>query len=151
MCILWMSTKQSCITCVTRTHAYTHIHAYKHTNTYIRDYSRLVKVEVLLRPTISRPVCRVVKNPFWGPRPEFYYCHTVAGSLMWGAFSDERTGLSFFGLHQHSHSRVRLLRDFITTFYCLRFETPPTWRARSPYLYHPGTGWPSYTPKFKNG
>jgi hypothetical protein len=26
------------------------------------------------------------------------------------------------------------------------FETPPTWRARSPYLYPPGTGWPSYTP-----
>jgi hypothetical protein len=25
-------------------------------------------------------------------------------------------------------------------------ETPPTWRARSPYLYPPGTGWPSYTP-----
>jgi hypothetical protein len=22
---------------------------------------------------------------------------------------------------------------------------PPTWRARSPYLYPPGTGWPSYT------
>jgi hypothetical protein len=27
----------------------------------------------------------------------------------------------------------------------LRF--PPTWRARSPYLYPPGTRWPSYTPK----
>jgi hypothetical protein len=25
-------------------------------------------------------------------------------------------------------------------------ETPPTWRTRSPYLYPPGTGWPSYTP-----
>jgi hypothetical protein len=34
-----------------------------------------------------------------------------------------------------------------TTFYCLRFETPPTWRAKSPYLYSPGTGWPSYTPR----
>jgi hypothetical protein len=33
----------------------------------------------------------------------------------------------------------------MTTFYCLRFETPPTWRARSQYLYHPGTGWPGYT------
>jgi hypothetical protein len=35
----------------------------------------------------------------------------------------------------------------MTTFYCLRFETPPTWRARSPYLYPPGTGWPGYTPR----
>jgi hypothetical protein len=24
---------------------------------------------------------------------------------------------------------------------------PQTWRARSPYLYLPGTGWPSYTPR----
>jgi hypothetical protein len=30
----------------------------------------------------------------------------------------------------------------MTTFYCLRFETPPTWRAKSPYLYPPGRGWP---------
>jgi hypothetical protein len=34
----------------------------------------------------------------------------------------------------------------VTIFYCLRFETP-TWRARSPYLYPPGTGWTSYTPR----
>jgi hypothetical protein len=26
-------------------------------------------------------------------------------------------------------------------------ETPPIWRARSPYLYPPGTGWSSYTPE----
>jgi hypothetical protein len=31
-------------------------------------------------------------------------------------------------------------------FYCFRFETPPTWRPRSPYLYPSGTGWPDYTP-----
>jgi hypothetical protein len=31
-------------------------------------------------------------------------------------------------------------------FYCLRFENHPTWRTGSPYLYPPGTGWPSYTP-----
>jgi hypothetical protein len=35
----------------------------------------------------------------------------------------------------------------MTTFYCLRFETPPTWRARSRYLYRPRTVWPGYTPK----
>jgi hypothetical protein len=36
----------------------------------------------------------------------------------------------------------------MTIFYSLRFETPPTWRARSPYLYPPGTGWPCYTPRY---
>jgi hypothetical protein len=27
-----------------------------------------------------------------------------------------------------------------------QLRLPQTWRARSPYLYPPGTGWPSYTP-----
>jgi hypothetical protein len=35
----------------------------------------------------------------------------------------------------------------MTTFYCLRFETPPTWRARPPYLCPLGTGLPGYTPR----
>jgi hypothetical protein len=36
---------------------------------------------------------------------------------------------------------------FMTIFYCLRFETLPTWRARSPYLYPTGTEWSSYNPR----
>jgi hypothetical protein len=35
------------------------------------------------------------KAPIWGLRPDIYYCLTVAGLVIWGAFSDERTGLSF--------------------------------------------------------
>jgi hypothetical protein len=35
------------------------------------------------------------KAPFWGLRPDLYYCQTVAGLLMWGVVSDERMGLSF--------------------------------------------------------
>jgi hypothetical protein len=34
----------------------------------------------------------------------------------------------------------------MTTYQCLRFETPPNWRARSTYLCSPGTGWPGLTP-----
>jgi hypothetical protein len=30
----------------------------------------------------------------------------------------------------------------MTKFYCPRFETPANLKARSPYLYPPGTGWP---------
>jgi hypothetical protein len=30
--------------------------------------------------------------PTWGLRPDFYYCQTVLGLLMWDALSDERTG-----------------------------------------------------------
>jgi hypothetical protein len=32
------------------------------------------------------------------------------------------------------------------TFYCLKFETPPTWRARYPYLYPQEQGDPVITP-----
>jgi hypothetical protein len=75
-----------------------------------------------------------------GPRSDCYYCQT--------ALSDERTGLSFtiaVGLCQGNNSQPSPM-GLMTTFYCLRLESPPTWRARSPYLYPPGTGWPSYTP-----
>jgi hypothetical protein len=34
----------------------------------------------------------------------------------------------------------------MTIFYCLRSETPPTWRAVSPHLYPPWIGWPGCTP-----
>jgi hypothetical protein len=34
----------------------------------------------------------------------------------------------------------------MTIFYCLRFKTPPTWRARSPYLYSQGHGGPVIPP-----
>jgi hypothetical protein len=36
---------------------------------------------------------------------------------------------------------------FMTIFYSLRIATLPTWRARFPYLYPPGTAWPGYTPR----
>jgi hypothetical protein len=52
-------------------------------------------------------------------------------------------GLSFTiiaGPRQRSHSQIRVPRDS-DIFYSLRFETPPTWKARSLYLYPPGTGW----------
>jgi hypothetical protein len=29
-------------------------------------------------------------------------------------------------------------------YFTVSSETPSTWRARSPYLYPPGTGWPRY-------
>jgi hypothetical protein len=57
-------------------------------------------------------------------------------------------GLSFTiaaGPRQRSQSQVQVPRTHI--FYCLKFETPPTWRATSPYIYLPGTGWSGYTPR----
>jgi hypothetical protein len=86
----------------------------------------------MLRLTVSRPVYLCVKPPSRA-QDYIFASQTVAGLLMWGALSDERTGLSF-----------TIAAGLMTIFYCLRVETLPTWRARSPYLYPPGTGWPSY-------
>jgi hypothetical protein len=74
-------------------------------------------------------------------RPDFYYCQTVMGLLMWGTLSDKRTGLPF------TIGAGPSVTGLVTIFYCFKFKTPPTWRARPPYSYHPGTGWPSYTPR----
>jgi hypothetical protein len=68
---------------------------------------------------------------------------SVAGLLMWGALSDERTGLSFAvtaGPRQRNHSRVRVPRDSWPYFTVSDSRLPPS-------LYPPGTGWPSYTPR----
>jgi hypothetical protein len=88
--------------------------------------------------------------PIWGLRPDFYYCQTFAGLLMWGALSDKRTGLPFTiaaGPRQRSHPWFRIPRDSWPYFTVSDSRLPPTWRARSPYLYPPGTGWLQLYPK----
>jgi hypothetical protein len=59
----------------------------------------------------------LVSSTHLGLTTRFYYCQTIAGLLMWGALSDERTGLPFTnaaGPRQRSHSWVRVgTRDHI--------------------------------------
>jgi hypothetical protein len=68
----------------------------------------------------------LVSNTHLGLTTRFCYCQAVAGLLMWGALSDERTGLPFAtaaGPHQRSHSWLRPA-GLVTIFYCLRFPQP---------------------------
>jgi hypothetical protein len=55
--------------------------------------------------------------------------------LLWSSPAQSFSGLSLAGL--------------VTIFYCPRLETPPTWRTRSPYLYPPGAGRPSYVSRHR--
>jgi hypothetical protein len=68
----------------------------------------------MLRPTVSRPVSLVIKHPFGAYDQIFITCVTVTVLFLWGALSDERSGLPFVcaaGPCQRSLSRVRVPWD----------------------------------------
>jgi hypothetical protein len=86
------------------------------------------------------------KAPIWGLRPDLYYCLRVAGLLIWGALSDERTGLSFTvaaGTCQRSLSRVRVPWDsrpyFPASDLRLPFSSPPTTRRVTVEVFDPAS------------
>jgi hypothetical protein len=59
-------------------------------------------------------------------------------------------GLSFIiaaGPRPRSHFRVWVSRNSWPYFTVSDLRLPPTWRARSPYLYPPRRGWPSHNPR----
>jgi hypothetical protein len=109
-----------------------------------------VEVEVILRPTVSRPVYLGVGFPSGACAQIFLFCLTIAGFLMRGTLSDETMGLWFTrtiasGPCQSSHSLDQVPQNswpYIT----VSFETPQTWRAISLYLYPPETGGPVTPP-----
>jgi hypothetical protein len=77
-------------------------------------------------------------------RQDFYCCQTVAGLLMWGALSDEKTGLSFTtaaGARQRSHSRFRDPWNprlyFTVSDSRLPFSSPPTTRRVRVEVFDP--------------
>jgi hypothetical protein len=91
------------------------------------------------------------KAPIWGLRPDFYYCQTVEGILMWGALSDEKMGLPFTiaaSPRQRSHSRVRVLWDswpyFTVSDSRLPSSSPPTTRRATVEVLHPASTWTTH-------
>jgi hypothetical protein len=82
----------------------------------------------------------------WDLRPDITSCRNVAvwnlRSCVYGAPSLTRGRVCNL---QCNHSMVRVTHN-PTPYFTVSSETPPTWRARFPYSYPPGTGWPSYTP-----
>jgi hypothetical protein len=107
----------------------------------------VVEVEAKLRPTVSRPDRLGVRHPsgicdeflflleiFFRPLRVYYF---VAPSLTRGRACNLLLLLVLASA---------VPRDSRPYFIVPILETPPTWRARSPYLYPPGTWWPRYIP-----
>jgi hypothetical protein len=70
----------------------------------------------------------ILQCPLWREDWSVIYCTIASGPC------------------QSSHSWVEVPQNS-PPYFTVSSETPPTWRARSLYLYPPWTRWPSYTPR----
>jgi hypothetical protein len=102
----------------------------------------------MLRQTASPSWCRAL---IWSPWPDFCFLSDSCGFLAVGRPLWRDDGSVIYctiasGPCQSSLSWAEGPQNS-RPYFTVSSETPPTWRARSPYLYLPGTGWPSYIPR----
>jgi hypothetical protein len=105
-----------------------------------------LSLSLMLRPTVSRPVCLGIKHPTGAYDQIFITYVTVTVLFLWGALSDDRSGLSFVcpaGPCQRSLSRVRVPWDlkpyFTVSDSRLPFSSPPTTRRVTVEVFDPAS------------
>jgi hypothetical protein len=106
--------------------------------------TRSLSLSLMLRPTVSRPICLGIKHPSGAYDQIFITCVTVTVLFLWGALSDEKSGLSFLcaaGPCQRNLSRVQVPWDLRPTVSHLRlpFSSPPTTRRVTVEVFDPAS------------
>jgi hypothetical protein len=111
--------------------------------------SNQIRVRVMLRPrSVGQSV--LVSSTHLGLTTRFLLLSDSCGFVTVGRPLGRENGSAVYNCCWSSPAQSFLgpsPAGLVTIIYCLKFETPPTWRVRSPYLYPPGTGWSSYTPR----
>lgn len=117
---------------------------------------RILMAYLTTAPELNSLLTTELKTPrSWYPQPIFFsflffnYSYRVSSLLMLGVVSDE------VGSVVHSCCWISPTHAFpspspaglMYIFYCHKFETCPSGRARFPYLFPPGTVQPSYIPR----
>jgi hypothetical protein len=106
------------------------------------------QVQVILSPTVSRPVCLGV-----GAQTRFFITFGHLRSSCWGAPSLRRRwvcnllvqfAVTLWSKSRRTHDHILL--SYMKPYFTVSYETPPTWRARFLYLYPPGTRGPVISP-----
>jgi hypothetical protein len=120
----------------------------RNTNTLYVQNAELYSVSVTSRLTVYRQSVRLGDKPLETHNQHFFFqlaSAIILGSKSHGTHTYLLTYLLMYGAEPFLRSCQLCPRD--SWHYCLKFETLPTWRARSTYLYPPRTGWPNYTPR----
>jgi hypothetical protein len=106
----------------------------------------------MLRPTVIRPVCLGLKRHL-GPKTRFLLLSDTCGFVYVGRSVWRDDGSAVCNCCCRSSPAQSFsgpsAAGLMTIYYAPRFETTSAWRARSPYLYTLGTGWPRYTPRHR--
>jgi hypothetical protein len=107
----------------------------------------VLSLSLILRPTVSRPVCLGIKHPS-GAYDQIFITLRQLRVCWYGTLSDERTGLPFkiaAGPRQRSHFRVLVPRDswpyFTVSDSRLPFSSPPTTRRATVEVFEPASTW----------